>query len=236
VVRARIPSFHEVEFLLRQEYGSPRHHNKLDPLSELVFILLSTQTREKEYLRTFSALWGRYRSWRRVLEADDAELERLIWFGGFAQRKVRLLKSLLAQIAAQRGRVSLRHLVKESDDRALQELLSLPGVGMKTAKCVLMYALHRDALPVDTHVWRIAKRLGWVEGGGKHPDERRSTALEGETPSELRSSLHVTLVAHGRAVCRARPRCEACVVAAICPSVLESGKKDVRAVAAGQPR
>jgi endonuclease III len=229
MARVRPPSFEAVEQLLREEHGSPRHHNKRDPLSELVFILLSTQTRESEYRRTFAAIWERYRSWRRVLEASDAELEELIRFGGFARRKVRLLKSLLEQIAAQKGKVSLRYLAREPDESALEQLCALPGVGMKTAKCVLMYALDREVLPVDTHVWRIAQRLGWVEGG-KHPDERRAEALEQAVPAELRPSLHVTMVAHGRAVCRARPRCDVCVLARMCPSA-----KPERAAAGLQP-
>lgn len=234
MARRRVPSFERVERLLREEHGSPRHYNKRDPLSELVFILLSTQTREKEYRRTFAALWMRFRSWRRVLAADDAELQKLVHSGGFARRKVRLLKALLGSIAEDRGVVSLRHLASVPDEPALKELLSLPGVGMKTAKCVLMYALDRAALPVDTHVWRISKRLGWMDGG-KHPDDRRSLRLEARVPPALRSSLHVTLVAHGRSVCRARPRCEACVLSGCCPSS-SRGQNRGQAVAASPAR
>ncbi len=94
-------------------------------------------------------------------------------------------------------------------------LVSLPGVGPKTARCVLMYSLGRYVLPVDTHVWRVSERLGWV-AGGKHPDERRSAELEGKIDPSLRYSLHVTMVAHGRKTCGVHPRCERCVLEPLC--------------------
>lgn len=201
---------------LRGRYGRPLHHNKRDPLGELVFILLSTQTREAKYRGTFAALWTRYRSWERVLAAPSIDLVRLIRFGGLAVRKVDLLKQLLWEVKRREGRVSLRRLRQVPTTEAEAYLLSLPGVGTKTARCVLMYSLGRPVLPVDTHVWRISTRLGWLRGG-KHPDDWRSRKLEEAIPARLRHSLHVTLVAHGRAVCRARPACDMCLLADLCP-------------------
>ena len=99
-----------VERRLRQTYGQPRHHNKRDPLAELIFIILSTQTREAEYRRTFATLWKAYRSWERVRRADARELEALIRFGGFAKRKVALLQRLLECVYADQGAMSLRRL------------------------------------------------------------------------------------------------------------------------------
>jgi len=217
-----------VERRLRQLYGQPRHHNKRDPLGELVFILLSTQTREAEYRRTFSALWKAYRSWERVRRAEPAEVEALIRFGGFARRKVALLQKLLERVREDQGTTSLRRLARLSTSDALAYLTSLPGVGLKTARCVLMYALERPVLAVDTHVWRIAKRLGWIDGG-KHPDDRRSEQLEAAIPPALRYSLHVTMVAHGRLVCRARPACRACALNDVCPRIGLDAEAKLRA-------
>ena len=217
-----------VERRLRAVYGQPRHLNKRDPLAELVFILLSTQTREREYQRTFAALWTKYRSWDRVRRADPRELEALIRFGGFARRKVALLQHLLERVRADHGSTSLRWLRRRSTDDALAYLTSLPGVGLKTARCVLMYALERPVLAVDTHVWRIAKRLGWVDGG-KHPDDRRSGQLEAAIPPALRYSLHVTMVAHGRLVCRARPACDRCALNDLCPRIGLDAESKLRA-------
>ena len=189
------PSPQVVERRLRQLYGQPRHHNKRDPLAELVFILLSARTREVGYRGTFTVMWKTYRSWERVRRADAGELEALIRFGGFARRKVGLLQKLLERVRADRGTTSLRWLARLPTADVLAYLVTLPGVGLKTARCVAMYALERPVLAVDTHVWRIAKRLGWVDGG-KHPDDRRSEQLEATIPPGLRYSLHVTLVAH----------------------------------------
>jgi endonuclease III len=219
-----------VERRLRQLYGQPRHHNKRDPLAELVFILLSTQTREGEYRRTFAVLWKAHRSWDRVRRADPAELEDLIRFGGFARRKVALLQKLLERVRADHGKTSLRWLATLSTRDVLAYLVTLPGVGRKTARCVAMYALERPVLAVDTHVWRIAQRLGWVDGG-KHPDDRRSDLLEKGIPPALRYSLHVTMVAHGRLVCRARPACGACALYDLCPRIGLEVESELRSAA-----
>ncbi len=225
---SRPPAVRNVERRLRRLYGQPRHHNKRDPLSELVFILLSTQTREAEYRRTFSALWTAYRSWNRVRQAEPETLIRLIRFGGFARRKVSLLLQLLERVHRDHGTTSLRSLRTASTTEALAYLTSLPGVGPKTARCVAMYALKRPVLAVDTHVWRVAKRLGWI-AGGKHPDTRRSAELEASIPPGLRYSLHVTLVAHGRRVCRARAACNACPLRDICPRIGVNAEPELRA-------
>jgi endonuclease III len=217
--RVGSPSFANVEATLRAAYGRPRHHNKRDPLSELVFIILSTQTREPEYRRTFAALWKQYRSWERVRRSRPGSVEKLIRLGGFANRKEGLIRQLLGEIYRREGRTSLRVLRRWTTSRAFDYLVALPGVGEKTARCVLMYSLNRAVLPVDTHVWRISKRLGWIRGG-KHPDRRASAELEAAVPPRLRRSLHVAMVAHGRAVCRAVPRCGACLLEPICPQRL----------------
>jgi endonuclease III len=134
------------------------------------------------------------------------------------------LQKLLHRVRADHGTTSLRWLGRESTSDALAYLTSLPGVGLKTARCVLMYALERPVLAVDTHVWRVAKRLGWIDGG-KHPDNRRSEKLERRIPPGLRYSLHVTMVAHGRRVCRGRPACHLCVLSDLCPKIGLDGEQ-----------
>ena len=104
-----------------------------------------------------------------------------------------------------------------NDEDAFGYLVSLPGVGAKTAKCVLMYSLGRAVLPVDIHVLRVAKRLGQVpaDASWKRTDE----LLEDEVPDELKFDVHVSFVIHGRDVCKSRnPDCENCVLADLCPS------------------
>ncbi len=216
--RAKTQHVRVVERLLRRQYGQPGHFNKRDPLGELVFILLSTQTREAEYRRTFAALWQRYRSWNAVRVARARDIERLIKLGGFARRKTQLLKALLEKVHADYGTTSLRRLRDMDDEAAMALLQDLPGVGPKTGKCVLMYSLDRQVLPVDTHVWRVSSRLGWIVGA-KHPTHVGSDLLERLVPASLRRSIHVTMVAHGRAICREQPRCGSCLLERVCPKI-----------------
>ncbi len=213
---ARVPAT-TVERRLRTAYGRPWHGNKRDPLGETIYIILSAQTREAEYQRAFATLWQRYRSWEAVRRASRTDVADLIRFAGLADRKAGQIQDLLERVRSDRGTTSLRFLRDLEDDAALAYLEGLPGIGSKSARCILMYALGRDVLPVDAHVWRISQRLGWI-GGGRHPDQRRSGELEATVPPRLRCSLHVTMVAHGRAVCRARPSCGICCLRDVCPS------------------
>src|SRR5262245_32795851 len=145
------PSPDAIEERLRSTYGAPRHYNKSDPLGELVFILLSTQTRESEYRRTFTSLWKRFRNWDRVRTAPSEAVEATIRIGGFARRKTAALKQILQRIYLDQGATSLRHLRNRPTPELISYLRSLPGVGLKTAQCVSMYAFNREVLPVDTH-------------------------------------------------------------------------------------
>jgi endonuclease-3 len=131
------------------------------------------------------------------------------------------IQSLLDEITRREGALDLSHLRGLPDDEVERYLTSLPGVARKTALCVMLYALDRATLPVDTHVWRVARRLGLAPL--RDWSERRARELEDGVAPHLRANLHVTLVAHGRAVCRARaPRCGECAIAGLCPSCTSS--------------
>jgi endonuclease-3 len=144
-------------------------------------------------------------------------LTEFIKDAGLSKQKAPRILAILQRISTDFGSMSLAPLRKLADDEAEQYLLSLPGVGPKTAKCVLMYTLGRSALPVDTHLDRLALRLGLVAAGG--PSARRHEDLEALVAPADRYALHVGALAHGRAVCRVRrPRCASCVLMKMCPS------------------
>jgi endonuclease III len=145
-----------------RRYGMPRHHNKDDPLDELVFIVLSAQTEEYAYLKTYEALRATFPEWEGLAEADVEQIVAVIRPGGLYRKKARQLQGALAKIVRDQGRPTLAFLYDLDAAAAYSYLLSLPGVSNKTAKCILMYSLRRAVLPVDTHVWRIARRLGWA--------------------------------------------------------------------------
>lgn len=200
---------------LRERYGSPRHFNPSDPLDDLIFVALSRMTQEVKYVRTYRALRERMPTWQAVRDAPIDELAAILHDLGLAATKSRHVQATLRIVYAREGRLDLERLRGLSDEAIEGYLITLPGVSRKTARCVMLYALGRQACPVDAHVWRVMQRLGFAAKGAW--SEARALKLEASIPRELRSSLHVTLVAHGRVICRARnPKCEECVLADLC--------------------
>jgi len=146
--------------LLAATYGSPNHDNKRDPLDDLVFIILSQMTTHHSFGRVFDRLKERYPEWDQVASTPLRRLRSVIKDAGLSNQKAPRLKAIVTKLRADFGRATLDPLRHWSTARAESYLTSLPGVGTKTAKCVLMYALDRRVLPVDTHVWRVARRIG----------------------------------------------------------------------------
>jgi len=207
----------EVERRLRNSYGQPRHQNPRAPLDDLIFIMLSRMTQETKFVRSYRALVEAYPTWDRLRDAPLSEVVERIRDAGLAPTKARHFQEILKEVTAREGRTDLSRLANLSTDDAEAYLTSLPGVSRKTARCVLLYALDRDVCPVDTHVWRVMQRLGAAPPG--RWSERTARELEERIPEDLRASLHITLISHGRAVCRARvPRCPECALFDLCLS------------------
>ena len=215
---------------MAREYGKPDLGNMADPLDELVYIALTRQTHEKNATRTWDALTAAYPTWEMLLNAPEQEIAGVIADGGFSRQKARWIKQSLRLIKERSGSLSLDFLDDLDDVEAERFLCTLPGINVKSAKCVLMYALERDVLPVDTHVRRVSERLGLLEHGvtSKRAHER----LEAVVPAEHRFAYHVGAVMHGRWVCTAaRPRCGACVLRRSCDYYKASAAIDGKAVA-----
>lgn len=193
--------------------------NKPDPLDELVYILLTVMTRSQPRIdRAFDGLvsLAGAAGWVGLLAADRDELDDVLRPLGFVNRRRDQLLELVRRVEVDHGG-SLQPLRELPVDDAMTYLLSLPGVGVKTAKCVLMYSLGRDVLPVDIHVLRVAKRLGLVAADASWDQADRQ--LERDVPDELKFDVHVQFVVHGRDVCKSRnPQCGACVLRDVCPS------------------
>jgi endonuclease III len=200
---------------LSTRYGDPRHHNQVDPLDELIFIILSGKTTEESYLKTFAALKRRFHSWSDALVGEPADLELMIAPGGLSQKKGNQIRRLLSMIKASQGAVDLSFL-RSAETGAVEEFLSaLPGVGKKTAKCVAMYSLGRRSFPVDTHLRRILTRLGIA--GITRLDDKAQDFIEAAIPPDLRYKLHVNGLALGRELCLPRiPHCSECPVNGAC--------------------
>lgn len=213
---------HRATLLLDLEYGSPNHGNKKNPLDELVFIILSLMTTHRSFNRVYTALRKKIKSWDKLLSIDIRVLRSTIKDGGLSYQKAVHLIKIMKRLQSDFGKVSLASLRKMNDAEIQSYLTSLPGVGIKSAKCIMMYSLDRDVLPVDTHVWRVARRLGLI--GRTTTYSTVHDELEKVVAPKDRYAFHVNAISHGRSVCIAlNPRCTSCCLSKICPFPLKKG-------------
>ena len=204
-----------VQRRLRAEQGSFAPKPRLPVIDEIIATVLSQHTSDVNSGRAFAQLKNVFPSWEQVVDAPPAEVAAAIRCGGIADQKARRIQQILAAIEDREGRVALERL-NGLDDAAVEDYLtSLPGVGPKTAACVLVFSMGRAAFPVDTHVHRVATRLGWIPAGTTA--EKAYRLLAPRVPPGIRYDLHLALITHGRTVCKAqRPRCGACVLRDLC--------------------
>lgn len=205
----------EVQRRLRAEQGAFAPKPVLPVIDEVVATVLSQHTSDTNSERAFAQLKERFPSWEQVAAGTAGQVADAIRCGGMAGQKARRIQQILAVISAREGCLDLSRL-HDLDDAAAQAYLeSLPGVGPKTAACVLTFAMGRAAFPVDTHVHRVATRLGWLPA--RTAADRAHRLLGPMVPADIRYDLHVAMIGHGRTVCRAqRPRCGACVLNDLC--------------------
>jgi endonuclease-3 len=200
------------------EEHPPSRKVRRDPLDELILTILSQSTSDANCYRGWEALRARYPSWEAVLAAPAGELEDTIRPAGLSKQKSGTILSTLTRLRDEHGSLTLDHLDALDDAAALQYLTGFKGVGVKTAACVLCFSMGRDVIPVDTHVHRIALRLGLIPENANAI--RTHEILNEIVPPELRYELHVLLIGLGRTVCGARrPRCDECAVSSLCPRV-----------------
>lgn len=213
------PQVKPVAARLSDRYGDFAHFNRTNPLEELLFILCSIQTNEALYRRTYRSLRRRFPRFSDFAMADESEIAGAIAEGGLSKQKARKIKSIIRAVAERFGRPSLAALKVMTDSEREEVLLALPGVGKKTARCVMMYSLGSPVFPVDVHCWRICQRLGWVRPTrrDKSCSPRDMDRLQAKIPPNLRFSLHVNMVSLGRDICTAgTPDCDSCPIRSYC--------------------
>jgi endonuclease-3 len=202
---------------LREAYHAcaPFHGAAIAPLDELVLTILSQHTTDANSWRGYQALHARFPDWDAAADAPVDEIEAAIRSCGLSRQKAPRIKAILQGLRAERGSITLDFLANMPPDEALAYLQSLHGVGRKTASCVLLFSLGMPAMPVDTHVHRVARRLALIpEAAGA---EQAHDLLEALLPEEDYLDFHVNMIAHGRQTCTARrPACERCPVAHLC--------------------
>ncbi len=209
---------------LGKAYGlvdAPRPRPVLD---SLVGTILSQNTSDRNSHAAFEELLRRFDDWDAVRRAPAARIAGAIRRAGLSNQKAPRIKKILNQIRDDRGELSLEFLHDMATDRALEYLRALPGVGPKTAACVLLFACRKPVLPVDTHVHRVSRRLGLI--GPRTGAEKAHDELARLVPKRQVFEFHVQLIRHGRTVCSARnPRCEACPLLDLCPEGQEQVSK-----------
>lgn len=200
--------------VLHEEYGEADLGNRQDPIEEFVYISLSRQTHAKNALRSWRAL-DEIGGVEHIPQIEEATLADLLRPSGFSNQKAKWIKESLQLIQQRFGSLSLA-AAQDWDDEALEAFLrSLPGVSIKTAKCIMLYSMNRRVLPVDTHLRRLATRFGLVSRGLS--EKRIHDELESLVPEKDRYSLHVNAIWHGRAVCTAlQPKCSRCSLRSLC--------------------
>jgi endonuclease-3 len=211
----RRPSKRRVRALrdrLRQLYGRPVNQPHGDPIAELVRTVLSQNTSDVNRDVAYGRLRARFPTWETVRDAPVEDVIEAIRPGGLANTKGPRIQAILAALGEH---PDLDWVADAPRDRTIEYLTALPGVGRKTAACVLIFAYGRPEIPVDTHVYRVGGRLGLFPEHASfetaHDEMRRVV-----DPRDA-YEVHINLIRHGRAVCRPRPRCEECALRRMCP-------------------
>jgi endonuclease-3 len=200
---------------LEAEYGSKVWRQGDDPLSQLIKTILSQNTTDTNSLRAFDNLRRRFPTWAEVEKAPVKEVAEAIRSGGLARIKAERIKKILSQVCEAHPGCDLSFLSTWPTEQIKEFLGQFVGVGEKTIACVLLFALGRPVMPVDTHILRVSKRLGLIPE--KADAQKAHHLLQTVVPENLIYPLHLNLIQHGRRTCRARnPACRQCVLRRMC--------------------
>ncbi|MGC9358761.1 MAG: endonuclease III domain-containing protein [Anaerolineae bacterium] len=200
---------------LLAHYGVPEPKVQRDPLSELVVTILSQNTSDTNTARAYAELRQTFGDWEQVRLAPTEAVADAIRVGGLANVKAPRIKRILDDLHKERGELSLAFLEDLETEEARRYLEELPGVGPKTAACVLLFSLQKPALPVDTHVHRVTMRVGLLPNGTSAA--KAHLLLEDLLPQEAYYPFHLNVIRHGRTICHAQnPECDVCPIADLC--------------------
>lgn len=210
--RARVRSIRD---RLREMYGRPVNEPHGHPIAELVRTVLSQNTSDLNRDRAYKSLRARFPTWEAVRDAPEAEVIEAIRPGGLANTKGPRIQEILRRLPREGTQPTLDWLEDAPREEAMSFLIDLPGVGRKTAACVLIFTYNRPEIPVDTHVHRVGGRLGLFRPGASFSEEHDEMLRV--TDPEDSYELHMNLIEHGRRTCKARPRCDECDLRRMCP-------------------
>jgi endonuclease III len=200
---------------LRELYGRPVNNPHGHPIAELVRTVLSQNTNDRNRDVAYERLRDRLPTWEEVRDAPVSVVEEAIRPGGLSQTKAPRIQDILRKLPLAEGQPDLDWTEHADRDQVMEFLTSLPGVGRKTAACVMIFTWDRPEIPVDVHVHRVGGRLGLFPP--KASFEVAHDEMLAITDPEDAYELHMNLITHGRRVCRPRPRCDQCALRRMCP-------------------
>lgn len=205
----------QVADILETEYGTSNLGNLRDPVKEIFYIVLSAKTTEGLYRQAYRRLGRQFRTLPEIAKAPLAQIRRCVEGAGLGMKRSRQVKRIAQRLIADFGSDPKRAIRKMSIADAFRYLTNLPGVGPKSALCVLMYSLDADVFPVDANIQRVLCRMGAIPARLKHYQAQQW--IPGYIPDGLSKPLHVGLLLHGRHVCRAAvPKCTECALRNLC--------------------
>jgi len=205
----------KITLLLEKEYGIPRRTRPGNPVDILIETILSQNTNDQNRDKAYQKLKTRFPRWEDVLEAKTKRIVSAIREGGLAGQKARRIREILHWIKKRQGKLSLSFLRRMDSEEIKNTIGPLRGVGPKTLHCLLLFGLGREAFPVDTHILRIGKRLGFIPD--RMDAEKAHEWMSPLIPRKKSLSLHLNLIRFGRSVCKARkPSCDLCFLSGEC--------------------
>lgn len=210
-----------IDAILKVAYGTPDLGNVADPLEELIFLTITQRTKIKTAIQVFNNLKSRFSGLDGILKASEADLGRILSVGGRGNLRVRAVRELLNAVKEKTGILSLNNLRNMSETEVLQFLLSLPWVGEKIARCVMLYSLGLNTFPTDVNAIRIFRRtrvLDRVIGSLEGVEHRKAqSTIAPWIPADIARTLHVNMVVHGQETCHERnPKCDRCEIRKFC--------------------
>jgi endonuclease III len=211
----------KVRRLFLDAYHREHHFNKDKVFDEILFIFFSWRTPIVEAESIYQELRSTYSDWNELFRLGENEWFTLLESGGKARDKARIIVRLLQQLHEDFGAAEGVERLAEKTDLEIQHYLtSLPGIKDKSAYCIMLYAMKKPVFPADAHCLRISQRLGIIEGTNKSKQDRvrgqkeLNTLLKGDY--QLCYDLHITMIQHGKLICKTKPLCEKCVISALC--------------------
>ena len=200
---------------LNKAYGRPKAFRKASPVDVLIRTVLSQNTTDKNSIPAFRTLKRKFKPWDQILKADLKDITHSIKHAGLADIKAHRIKGILTETKRREGSITLSALKKLSIEDSLEYLKSLKGVGPKTAACVLLFSFRKPVMPVDTHIFRLTKRLGLINKTLKIEEAHK--VLSSIVPKRLIYEFHLDIIEHGRRTCKAQnPKCGICIIYKLC--------------------